>query len=63
MITKETIEGLRAAYQQYVNGPPKGSTSRDRLETWIEAVLEEYDAEVESAKIRIPFHPVGRLKR
>jgi hypothetical protein len=43
LISKETIEGLRAAYHQYVNGPANGSTSRDRLETWIEAVLDEYD--------------------
>jgi len=40
-ISEETLKGLCEAYKRWLTDPPYGSTTRDRLEDWIEQVLLE----------------------
>jgi hypothetical protein len=39
----ETLAGLKNAYIAWLTLPVTGSSPRDRLESWIDAVLEEAD--------------------
>ena|GEM_PF-4006769 len=48
-IPTRTLVGLKDAYQYWRDHPHgPGSTPRDRLESWIEGVLEDYDNEVKN---------------